>query len=97
MEIRRVLEAISTLIVEEDLSIKVKKMLQAPKNKKWFGTRLNKLMVSDDWSLADMKIFADYLEHSWTLKEIDGVKIAKAKITLKQVHSNIMKSFHPQN
>ena len=70
-------------------------MLQAPKNKKWFGTRLNKLMLEDNWSFLDMKIFADYLEYGWNMKEIDGVKLAKAKNTLKQIHSNILKSLEP--
>ena len=29
------------------------------------------------------------------MKEIDGVKLAKAKNTLKQIHSNILKSLEP--
>ena len=37
-------------------------MLKAPKNKKWFGNRLNKLMIEDNWSSEEMKIFASYLE-----------------------------------
>ena len=51
-------------------------------------------MLQENWNFAEMKIFADYLEQSWNLKDIDGVKLSKAKITLKQIHSNILKSFH---
>ena len=96
LEVRKVLEALSTLIVEDDLQRKVQKMIKAPKNKKWFGNRLNKLMIQDNWSSEDMKIFAHYLEHNWDQKEIDGVKLNKSKNTLKQIHSNIVRSLEPE-
>ena len=66
-------------------------MLKAPKNKKWFGNRLNKLMIQDKWNVEDMKIFANYLENIWDQKEINGVKLNKTRNTLKQIHLNIVK------
>ena len=37
-------------------------MLNSPKNKKWFGIRLSKLMSDDNWRIDEMKNFAQYLE-----------------------------------
>ena len=65
LDLRKILEAITKAIEEPKVQQKAMSMLQTPKNRKWFGIRINKLMIEENWTEEEMKIFARYLKRSW--------------------------------
>lgn len=89
--IREVIEESLTNIDLPSLQKKAVELLKSPKNKKWFGIRLYKLLVEQKWSGEEMQILAQEINKIKSREKVREIKLRYIRAKLSKISKKIMK------
>lgn len=83
--IREIMKHCIGNIKDQDFKIKAEKLMRCPKNKKWFGIRLFKLLNECSWTKDQMIMLANELKAIRGEDSVNGMKLRSIRSKLSKI------------